>query len=86
MCVKYVALIWGGGADMFEIHRIGRQARKSSQNWHCRLVSKGNLEAEFSFSYKDLSLFSLKAFNWLNEAHLQVSALPDSTDLNVSLI
>lgn len=84
MCVKYVALIWG--ADMFEIHGRGRQARKSSQNWHCRLVSKGNLEVEFSFSYKDLSLFSLKTSNWLNEAHLHLSASPESTDLNVSLI
>lgn len=85
MCVKYVALIWGGGGK-FEIHGIGRQARKSSQNWHCRLVSKGNLKAEFSFSYKDLSPFSRKTFKWLNEAHLHLSALPESTDLNVSLM
>lgn len=69
VCVKYVALIWE--ADKLEIHGIDRQARKSSQNWHCRLASKGNLEAEFSFSYKTSVYFlSRLSTDWTKSTYI----------------
>lgn len=67
-----------------EVERLDTHGKVDVAIWLWRQIAN-----RISFSLRDIRLFSLKAFNWLDEAHLHCESnllCSTNTDLNVNVI